>query len=84
MNTKLFLDKGNVKMIAHRGVSGLERENTNPAFVLAGVKSYYGVETDVRMTKDGKFIISHDGDLMRVGGLNIRSEEHTCELQSLG
>ena len=64
-------------MIAHRGVSGLERENTCPAFVAAGVKSYYGVETDVRMTKDGKFIISHDGDLMRVGGLNISIEEST-------
>ncbi len=64
-------------MIAHRGVSGLERENTCPAFVAAGVKSYYGVETDVRMTKDGKFIISHDGDLMRVGGLNISIEQST-------
>ena len=77
MNTKLFTDKRGVKMIAHRGVSGLERENTCPAFVAAGVKSYYGIETDVRMTKDGKFIISHDGDLMRVGGLNISIEEST-------
>ena len=77
MNTKLFADKSGVKMIAHRGVSGLERENTCPAFVAAGVKSYYGVETDVRMMKDGKFIISHDGDLMRVGGLNISIEEST-------
>ena len=64
-------------MIAHRGVSGLERENTCPAFVAAGVKSYHGVETDVRMTKDGKFIICHDGDLMRVGGLNVSIEEST-------
>ena len=51
MNTKLFTDKGNVKMIAHRGVSGLERENTCPAFVAAGVKSYYGIETDVHVKK---------------------------------
>lgn len=77
MNTKLFIPKNNVKMIAHRGVSGLERENTCPAFVAAGVKSYHGVETDVRMTKDGKFIICHDGDLMRVGGLNVSIEEST-------
>ena len=77
MNTKLFIDKDKVKMIAHRGVSGLERENTCPAFVAAGVKSYHGVETDVRMTKDGKFIICHDGDLMRVGGLNVSIEEST-------
>ena len=77
MNTKLFTPKRNIKMIAHRGVSGLERENTCPAFVAAGVKSYYGVETDVRMTKDGKFIICHDGDLMRVSGLNISIEQST-------
>ena len=84
MNTKFFADKGSVKMIAHRGVSGLERENTCPAFVAAGVKSYYGVETDVRMTKDGKFIICHDGDLMRVGGLNVVIEESTfAELRKL-
>ena len=71
-------------MIAHRGVSGLERENTCPAFVVAGVKSYYGVETDVRMTKDGKFIICHDGDLMRVGGLNVSIGESTfLELRKL-
>lgn len=77
MNTKLFTQKGNIKMIAHRGVSGLERENTCPAFVAAGVKSYHGVETDVRITKDGQFIICHDGDLMRVGGLNISIEQST-------
>ena len=35
MDTVKFLDKGNIKMIAHRGVSGLERENTNAAFVAA-------------------------------------------------
>ena len=34
-------------MVAHRGVSGLERENTCPAFVAAGVKSYWGIETDI-------------------------------------
>lgn len=68
MNTIKFEDKGNIKMIAHRGVSGLERENTCPAFVAAGVKSYYGIETDVHVTKDGKIIVIHDDDLMRVAG----------------
>ena len=43
----------NVQMIAHRGVSGLERENTNAAFIAAGNRSYYGIETDVHRTKDG-------------------------------
>lgn len=77
MNTKLLAEKGNVKMIAHRGVSGLERENTCAAFVTAGVKSYYGVETDMRITKDGKFAIIHDGNLSRVGGGNVAIDECT-------
>lgn len=48
------IDKNNVKLIAHRGVSGIERENTAAAFVAAGNRSYYGIETDVHVTKDGK------------------------------
>lgn len=75
MDTIKFLDKGNIQMIAHRGVSGLERENTNAAFVAAGVKSYYGIETDVHVTKDKKFIVVHDDDLLRVAGLDIQVEE---------
>lgn len=62
-------------MIAHRGVSGLERENTCPAFVAAGVKSYYGIETDIHVTRDGKYIIVHDDDLKRIAGLDMKIEE---------
>ena len=65
MNTTK-IDKGNVKMIAHRGVSGLERENTYPAFVAAGNRSYFGIETDVHKTADGKFVILHDETTERV------------------
>lgn len=68
-------------MIAHRGVSGLERENTCAAFVAAGNRSYYGVETDVRMTTDGQFVILHDDTTDRVSGgaYNIRVEENTYQ-----
>ena len=79
MNTIKFEDKGNIKMIAHRGVSGLERENTCPAFVAAGVKSYYGIETDVHITKDGKVIVIHDDDLKRIAGLDMVVEESTFD-----
>ena len=33
LNTLKIQDKGNVKIVAHRGLSGIELENTNPAFV---------------------------------------------------
>lgn len=57
-----------VKMIAHRGVSGLERENTCAAFVAAGNRSYFGVETDIHRTADGRYIVVHDDDLRRIAG----------------
>ena len=44
------------KMIAHRGLSGMETENTSAAFEAACECSYYGIETDVHVTKDGKYI----------------------------
>ncbi len=67
------------KMIAHRGVSGLECENTAAAFVAAGNRSYYGIETDMHMTRDGHFVVCHDSDLFRVSGVHAIIEEMTLE-----
>ena len=60
------IDRKNVLMVAHRGLSGIETENTNLAFVAAGNRSYYGIETDVHFTADGKFVIIHDNNTGRV------------------
>ena len=79
MNTVKF-NKGNVKVVAHRGLSGIERENTNSAFVAAANRSYYGIETDIHRTLDGRFIINHDDTLKRVGGENISVEEVTVDV----
>ena len=79
MNT-IKLDKKNVKMIAHRGLSGLEKENTCSAFVAAGNRaSYFGIETDVHVTRDGKFVIFHDDNTARVGIDSMVIEETTFE-----
>ena len=78
------IDRGNVRMIAHRGVSGLELENTCAAFVAAGNRSYYGIETDIHQTADGKFIIIHDDETGRVATENISVEGSDFEtLRSL-
>ena len=74
MNTIKF-NKQNVLVVAHRGLSGIEKENTNSAFVAAGNRSYYGIETDIRRTADGRFIVNHDGALTRVAGENVPVEE---------
>lgn len=76
-----LIDHGAVRMVAHRGLSGLERENTCAAFVAAGVRTYFGVETDVHVTSDGKYIICHDHDLKRVsGGVDLKIEENRYDL----
>lgn len=66
-------------MVAHRGCSGLERENTNAAFVAAGNRSYWGIETDVHRTADGHFVVIHDADTFRVGADRVAVEESTLE-----
>lgn len=72
------------KMIAHRGLSGIELENTCSAFVAAGNRSYFGIETDVHVTADGGFIIIHDDNTKRVAIDALCVEESTFEtLRSL-
>lgn len=79
MDTVKLVTKNNVKMVAHRGVSGLETENTNAAFIAAGNRSYFGVETDVRRTADGQFILLHDDNTERVGIDKLFPEQSTFE-----
>ena len=74
MNT-IKIHRKNTLMIAHRGLSGLEMENTGLAFVAAGNRSYYGIETDIHRTADGKFILTHDDNLKRVTGIDAVVEE---------
>lgn len=68
-------------MVAHRGVSKLERENTCPSFVAAGNRSYYGIETDVHVTKDKKFVIIHDETTERVSlnktNINVENNDYS-------
>jgi glycerophosphoryl diester phosphodiesterase len=75
------IDHGAVRMVAHRGLSALERENTCAAFVAAGVRSYFGIETDVHVTADGKYLICHDSNLKRVsGGVELNIEANKFDL----
>ena len=54
------ITKNSAKFIAHRGLSAEAPENTIKAYELAGGAGFWGAETDVRMTKDKKFILQHD------------------------
>lgn len=78
MNTIKF-DSKSAKVVAHRGLSGIEKENTNAAFIAAGNRSYYGIETDVHRTLDGKFVCIHDDTTGRVAIDNMTVEETTFD-----
>ena len=73
MNTIKINSKA-TKVIAHRGMSGIERENTAAAFVAAGNRGYFGIETDVHKTSDGKYIIIHDDTTGRIADINLSVE----------
>ena len=83
MDTVKF-NKKDVKIIAHRGLSGIETENTNSAFVAAGNRSYWGIETDIHKTADGVYVVFHDDNTIRMTNKDMVIEKSTykdlCEL----
>ncbi len=76
MNT-VKINKKNTLIIAHRGLN-LETENTCSAFICAGNRSYYGIETDIYKTLDGNFVCHHDNTTKRTAGENVEMEK--CSL----
>ena len=65
------------RMVAHRGLSGLEPENTMAAFIAAANRDYFGIETDVHVTADGHFVVIHDDDTGRVSDEKLSVEQST-------
>lgn len=74
---------GKTQMVAHAGLMGMESANTNAGFIAAGNRSYWGVECDVRVAKDGLVII-HNSTTAGVSPVELSVEDHTvAELQSI-
>ena len=70
-------------MIAHRGYSQFEKENTLIAFTAAGaIEEFYGIETDVHVTNDNHFVIIHDEETNRVsdGHAQLNVEKNSFEM----
>jgi len=55
-----------MNLIGHRGVAGLELENTRISFNRAVSLGLSYVELDIRMTKDAKLVACHDDNLERI------------------
>ena len=73
------IEHGSIKMIAHRGAGKVWVENSLPAFRNASKCSYWGIETDIHVTKDGNYIIIHDDTTDRVTGEHYVVEETDFE-----
>lgn len=78
MDTVKIIDKKQAKIIAHRG-GNLELENTIGAFISAGNRSFFGIETDIHVTADGKFIVYHDDTTSRLLTENVTVEDTDFE-----
>ena len=61
------------RIIAHRGASGYEYENSLAAFRRAVMLDADGVELDVHATRDGAFVVHHDRELPDVGAIPLLS-----------
>lgn len=69
--------KTNVCMIAHRGYSGRYHENTELAFEKAFEHGSGGCETDVRISKDGVLVLSHNSAIVLNDGTELEVSNHT-------
>jgi glycerophosphoryl diester phosphodiesterase len=75
--TRLDLHE-DVAITAHRGASAVAPENSMAAFraAIEGGATY--AELDVQRTRDGRIVVIHDGDLLRMGGDPRRVRELTA------
>lgn len=70
-----------MKIIGHRGAAGLALENTLES-IKAGLKAGADViEVDIRLTRDNKIVLSHDPDLKRTYGVDLKIS--ACTLRQL-
>ena len=67
-----------IYITAHRGVTTYSPENTIPAYEKSVELGYYTAECDIRLTKDGVWVLHHNGDL-DIFGKEGTIEDHTYE-----
>jgi glycerophosphoryl diester phosphodiesterase len=67
------------KIICHRGINPGYTENTLEAFDAAVRAGVWGIEFDVRFTKDGVPVVHHDKSLRRIHDVKFSVEKITFE-----
>ena len=75
----LFPNESTTKIIAHRGGGNEGPENTVAGIEAACAAGAYGSEIDIQRTKDGEYVLLHDGNFQRVAGDSRTPEEMTLK-----
>ncbi len=75
----LFPQESSVRIIAHRGGGTEGPENTVAGIERAWDIGVYGSEIDIQRTKDGTYVLNHDGNFQRVAGEKAKPEDMTLE-----
>lgn len=75
----LFPQSSSVQIIAHRGGGTEGAENTVAGLEKAWELGAYGSEIDIQRTKDGHYVLNHDGNFQRVAGEERKPQEMTLE-----
>jgi glycerophosphoryl diester phosphodiesterase len=68
-------------VIAHRGASGYEYENSRAAFRRAVMLDADGVELDVHATRDGAIVVHHDAEIPGFGPLTLLSRDEARQVR---
>lgn len=68
-----------IYLTAHRGAKAQAPDNTIPAYKIAIEKGFYAVETDVHLTKDGVWVISHNDNLKKWYGADVDIKDANYE-----
>jgi len=68
--------------IAHRGKHDVYFENTKEAFIEASKSDFYGIETDIHLTKDLRWVCHHNDDIISDGKNYFIKDYNFCQLMA--
>lgn len=73
-----------IEIIAHRGAAGSKPENTTAAIQEALEQGADWVEIDIQESADGRIVVMHDADLMKLAKVNLQIHAGTlAQLQQV-
>ena len=82
--TATYAQQPEIRVFSHRGGRMEFDENTMAAFQASYDAGYRGFEVDIRLTKDGEMVVTHDSTLERTtNGSGIVEQTTAAELRKL-